>query len=123
MTKYSYEQMLEVVKAYLNGEGGYRCLAQQFNIKCSSDIEEWVEVYREFGEEGLHRKRDNANYTFEFKRSMVESYLSREISCQALALQVGITNPAIISKWAYQRITTNTTELTTTKQTITDNSK
>ena len=38
-------------------------------------------------------------YTFQFKLSMVELYLSSEVSYQELALSQGISNPSLIVKW------------------------
>lgn len=34
--------------------------------------------------------------------SVVESYLTSEISYQKLALQVGINNPALLARWVYE---------------------
>ena len=99
MAKYSFEFKMEVVQAYLNAEGGYRYLASKYNIPAKRRIEEWVHAYREFGEEGLMRSRQNKKYTFQFKLSMVELYLSSEVSYQELALKEGINSPALIGKW------------------------
>lgn len=99
MAKYSFEFKMEVVQAYLNAEGGYRYLASKYNIPSKRRIEEWVHAYREFGEEGLMRSRQNKKYTFQFKLSMVELYLSSEVSYQELALSQGISNPSLIVKW------------------------
>ncbi len=55
--------------------------------------------YKEFGNEGLIRSRQNNNYTFQFKLSVVELYLSSEVSYQELALSQGIKNPSLIVKW------------------------
>lgn len=71
MAKYSFEFKMEVVQAYLNAEGGYRYLASKYNIPAKRRIEEWVHAYREFGEEGLMRSRQNKKYTFQFKLSWV----------------------------------------------------
>ena len=90
---------MEVVQAYLNAEGGYRYLASKYNIPAKRRIEEWVHAYREFGEEGLMRSRQNKKYTFQFKLSMVELYLSSEVSYQELALSQEISNPSLIVKW------------------------
>ena len=99
MAKYSYELKLEVVEAYLNGKGGYVHLATKYNIPSKTRIEEWVKTYREFGKEGLMRSRQNKNYSFQFKLSVVELYLSSEVSYQELAFSQGINNPSQIVKW------------------------
>ena len=99
MAKYSYEIKLKVVQAYLNGEGGYKYLSKKYDISRHSLVETWVNAYREFGKEGIMRSRQNKNYTFQFKLSVVELYLSSEVSYQELAISQGIKNPALISKW------------------------
>jgi transposase len=58
-----------------------------------------VDNYNAFGDEGLKRSRKKDFYSFEKKLSIVELYLSSEISYQDLALQEGITNPSMITNW------------------------
>ena len=102
MAKYSYELKKEIVAAYLKGEGGeggYRYLTNKYGVKSKKDVEKWIHAYKEFGDEGLMRSRTNKSYTFEFKLSVVELYLTTEISYQELALKVGKNNPSLITKW------------------------
>ena len=99
MAKYSFEFKKKVVLAYLNGEGGYRYLSKTYGIPAQRSIEQWVHNYQTFGDEGLQRSRKNDIYSFEKKLSVVELYLSSEISYQDLALQEGITTPSIIVNW------------------------
>ena len=99
MSKYSFEFKKKVVNAYINGEGGYRYLSKVYGIPAQRNIEQWVHNYQVFGDDGLLRSRKNENYSFEKKLSVVELYLSSEISYQDLALQEGITNPGIIVNW------------------------
>lgn len=99
MAKYSYELKKEIVAEYLKGEGGYGYLANKYGVKSKKDVEKWIHAYKEFGDEGLMRSRKNKSYTFEFKLSVVELYLTTEISYQELALKVGMNNPPLISKW------------------------
>lgn len=99
MVKYSFEFKLDVVKAYLNGEGGYKYLAKKFNIPAKSNIDNWVSSYRKFGEEGLLRKIKDTKYTLDFKLVVVDYYLTTETSYQDLALKLGINNPSLVSDW------------------------
>lgn len=99
MAKYSYEFKKKVVLAYLNGEGGYQYLAKTNGISDSKCLREWVNNYNAFGDEGLMRSRKQEKYTFEKKLSVVEWYLSSEISYQELAIKEGITNPSMIVNW------------------------
>ena len=99
MSKYSFEFKKKVVNAYLNGEGSYSYLSKKFGIPSDSKVKLWVDNYNAFGDEGLKRSRKKENYSFEKKLSVVELYLSSEISYQNLALQEGITNPSMIVNW------------------------
>ena len=99
MAKYSYEFKLKAVQASLNGEGSYDYLAKKYNISACSKLKEWVASYKEFGKEGIMRSRKNNKYSFQFKLSVVELYLSSEVSYQELALSQGINNPSMIARW------------------------
>lgn len=99
MAKYSYEFKLKVVKEYLNGEDSYRGLSRKYGIPSNAKIVEWVAVYNKFGDEGLMRSRKNKKYSFQFKLSVVELYLSSKVSYKELALSQGINNPSIITRW------------------------
>ena len=99
MAKYSFEFKKKVVMAYLNGEGGEDYLASKFNVASPRNIKVWIKSYLAFGDEALKRSRKNDVYSFEKKLSVVELYLSSEISYQDLALQEGITNPSMIANW------------------------
>ena len=99
MSKYSFEFKKEVVLAYLNGEGGYAYLKNKYDIPAQSLVENWIHNYQTLGDKGLMRSRQREEYSFEKKLSVVELYLSSEISYQDLALQEGITNPSMIANW------------------------
>ena len=51
-----------VVQFYLNGEGGYKYLAKKYGVLSKEQIHTWVEMYKEFGDEGLARSRKNNIY-------------------------------------------------------------
>ena len=99
MAKYSYEFKKKVVMSYLNGEGGYKYLTKLYGISSRTRVLEWVSNYNSFGDEGLRRSRKQEKYSFEKKLSVVEYYLTNEISYQELAIQEGITNPSMIATW------------------------
>ena len=99
MAKYSYEFKLKVVHEYLSGKGSYDYLSKKHNIPASSRLKEWVASYKEFGKDGLKRSRQKKNYSFPFKLSVVELYLSSEVSYQELALSQSINNPSLIAQW------------------------
>ena len=86
MSKYSFEFKKKVVLEYLAGEGGYTYLTQKYKIGCHAQLQRWVAAYQKFGDAGLLRSRKNDVYSFEKKLSVVELYLSSEISYQELAI-------------------------------------
>ena len=98
MAKYSYEFKKKIVDAYLRGEGSYGYLSSVYGPQ-KRDIQKWVKNYQSFGDEGLMRSRQQKKYSFEKKLSVVELYLTNEISYQELAIQEGITNPSLITAW------------------------
>ena len=99
MAKYSFEFKKQVVLEYLSGSGGYNYLTEKHHIGCPAQLQRWVAAFQKYGDEGLFRSRQKEIYSFEKKLSVVELYLSGEISYQDLALQEGITNPSMIANW------------------------
>ena len=99
MAKYSFTFKLKVVTAQLNSEGGYSSLAKKYGVKDASQVRRWVSAFKEFGKDGLCRKRNNTRYTSEFKLAVVESYLTSELSYRQIALQYGLNNPSLIARW------------------------
>ena len=99
MAKYSYEFKQKVVQEDLNGKGSYEYIATQNNMPDNKQVRIWVNAYKELGKEGLMRSRKNKNYSFQFKLSVVELYLTSEVSYQELALSQGINNPSLVARW------------------------
>ena len=98
MAKYSFEFKMMLVNEYMNGQRGCKYIAKKHGLR-HSIVERWVANYKHFGEDGLKRSRIQQTYTFEFKLHVVELYLTSELSYQELALQVGMTDPARITRW------------------------
>ena len=98
MAKYSFEFKRKIVMEYLNGQVGYECLEKKYGVP-HSVIRKWIHNYKCYGEESLRRSRQQQSYPFEFKLHVVELYLTSELSYQQLALQVGMTDPARITRW------------------------
>ena len=98
MAKYSFEFKMKLVNEYENGQVGCKSIAKKYGLTHSL-VERWVANYRYFFKEGLMRSRQQQVYTFEFKLHVVELYLASELSYQELALQVGMTDPARITRW------------------------
>ena len=99
MAKHSFEFKKKVVLEYLDGKGGMPYLSKKYGLGSDSQLHKWINAYNAFGDEGLMRSRKQTKYSFEKKISVVELYLSSEISYQDLAIQEGINNPSMIANW------------------------
>ena len=99
MTKHSFEFKKKIVLEYLNGKGGILYLSKKYGLSSKSQLHKWAKNYKAFGNDGLLRSRENEVYSFEMKLSIVELYLTSEITYQELAIQNSIKNPATIGNW------------------------
>ena len=99
MTKHSFEFKKKIVLEYLNGERGILYLSKKYGLSSKSQLHKWAKNYKAFGNDGLLRSRESEVYSFEMKLSIVELYLTSEITYQELAIQNGIKNPAMIGNW------------------------
>lgn len=99
MAKYSYEFKKQLVSEYLDNQGSYASISQKHGMSSSCQLKTWVAAYKKLGDNGLKRSRSRKEYSFEEKLSVVESYLTSELSYQELALQMGINNPSLLVRW------------------------
>ncbi|CAI3341743.1 transposase family protein [Enterococcus cecorum] len=99
MAKYSFELKLKLVHDYLSGQGSIWFLAKKYGVKTNSQIEKWINAYKELGEEGLLRSRKNKNYSIQFKLDAIELYLTTELYYQEVANCLKINNPSLIAYW------------------------
>lgn len=96
---YSYELKKAVVEAYLNNEGSMRLLSEKYGISDKERIREWVRSYKAFGDKGIMPIKKRKDYTFEYKLSVVELYLTSDITYEDLAIQEGMNNYSVIVNW------------------------
>ncbi len=99
MVKYSLEFKLKIVQEYLDGKGGYGYLAKKHLVKNKKQVYNWVSSYREFGENRLHRKRQNQGYSVQFKLSAIELYQTSGLSYREVANVLNMNNPSLIATW------------------------
>ena len=99
MAKHSFEFKKKVVLEYLDGKGGMPYLSKKYGLGSNSQLRKWINAYSAFGDKGLMRSRNQIKYSFKKKISVVELYLSSEISYQDLAIREGISNPSMIVNW------------------------
>ena len=99
MAKHRYEFKKQLVSEYLDNQGSYASISQKHGMSSSCQLKTWVAAYKKMGDNGLKRSRSRKEYSFEEKLSVVESYLTSELSYQELALQMGINNPSMLARW------------------------
>lgn len=99
MAKYSFELKWQIVQEYMEGKGGYEYLAKKHSVKHWSQVRCWINAYREFGEEGLFRKRQNQKYSVQFKLNAIELYQTSELSYREVANVLEMNNPSLITGW------------------------
>ena len=99
MAKYSTEFKMKVVKEYLKSNISYKTLSNKYCIQSENVVKIQVNAYNSQGYEGLKVKRQNTQYTLEFKLNVVNLYLTGEMSYQSLASELKINNPSIIARW------------------------
>ncbi|QQX25201.1 transposase [Heyndrickxia sporothermodurans] len=99
MAKYSEKFKLMVVKEYLEGNLGYKLLARKHGVKSHKQIINWVKNYENFGAESLMSKKHEKSYSVQFKLDVLRFMKRTGSSVIDSALQFGITNPPMISRW------------------------
>jgi len=99
MSKYSFELKLKIVQEYFEGKGGIRALSNKHGVKTMEQVHRWINAYREFGEAGLLRKRQNQNYSVQFKLNAIELYQTSELSYREVANILEMNNPTLIANW------------------------
>lgn len=99
MAKYSFEFKLKIVQEYLEGKGGTPYLTKKYSLKSDRQARDWINAYKEFGEEGLLRKRQNNNYSVQFKLNAIELYQTSEMSYREVANLLEINNYSLIAGW------------------------
>ena len=99
MAKHSFEFKKKVVLEYLDGKGGTPYLSKKYGLGSDSQLRKWINAYNVLVAEGLMRSSKQIKYSFEKKISVVELYLSSEISYQDLAIREGISNTSMIANW------------------------
>ena len=99
MAKYSDDFKLMVVKEYLKGPLGYKLLVRKYGIKSSTQLENWVNVYKKHGAAGLSRKKTNEVYSVQFKLDVLSFRKRTGASLTETAHHFGLTNPSMIASW------------------------
>lgn len=99
MAKYSDEFKLKVVKEYLEGTVGYKLLAIKYGIPAEFQLKKLVRAYKEFGEDGLRKKRTKQVYSVQFKLDVLNFMKQTGASYLDTAMEFNMNNPSLIASW------------------------
>ncbi|EAC8616841.1 transposase [Listeria monocytogenes] len=96
MTKHTIEKKLEIVRKYLNSEGGYHTLSRQTGIDTAS-IRKWVRVYELHGPSAL--KGGGRSFSGSFKLNVLNYMEEHSLSFRETADYFNIGSHQTIIKW------------------------
>jgi transposase len=99
MGKYSTQFKITAIKAYLDGDDGFRKVAQRHSMDCSL-LRRWVAVYKVRGPAGLRSQA--RHYNASFKRSVVECMHRERLSCREVAARFGLGQSSQVGIWERQ---------------------
>lgn len=94
----SPQDKLRAVYEYLNGKGSQSSIAKKYDVDRKS-FSAWISKYKANGEFAFIRTGRNQCYTAEFKKTVVQFYLSGEGSFEELALKFKIPSKSTVRKW------------------------
>lgn len=96
--RYDEEFKRKVIQEYLSG--GISCykLGQKYGVDARC-VRNWCRLYKQFGDTYLAANHSNPNYSAEFKRQVVDSYLAGGKTYQSVADNYGIFAPTTVRQW------------------------
>lgn len=98
MTRYTDQQKLEAVKAYRNGAGGLRAIAEMHGVGFHS-LRAWVAAYDAHGPSGLTAKK-KVNYAFEFKLDVLARMRNEGLSSRQACALFNIRRLDQVAEWS-----------------------
>nr|WP_254908661.1 IS3 family transposase [Halomonas citrativorans] len=100
MAKYNEEFKLLVVQSYIEGQQGYKRLANQYGLDHAT-VRRWVKSYEQHGLSGLQKKF--CRYSAEFKLSVLQRMRQEDLSVrQAMTLFDIRGGTGIVRRWESQ---------------------
>lgn len=95
--KLTIEDKKKIIEIYTTEGIGYSKIGKK--IGCSSKAVEFtIKQYKIHGEKSLHRKMKNNNYSFEFKKNIIERFKKGE-SITSLTIEFNLNTTSIIRRW------------------------
>ena len=99
MGKYSVQFKITAVEAYINGDDGFRKIANRYSIDYSL-LRRWVAAFQARGSAGL--QANGHHYSAAFKRSVVECMHNERLSCREAATRFGLGQSSQVGIWERQ---------------------
>ena len=97
-SKFSKEQKIEICRRYLDGSESVTSLAEEINV-CITTVQRWIRIFQTYGDSAFVEKTVNESYTKEFKRKVVEAYLSGDGSLRGIAVKYKIPVCGTVLVW------------------------
>jgi transposase len=98
MTRYTDQQKLDAVKAYRQGAGGLRAIAEAHGVGFDS-LRAWVAAYDAHGPSGMTAKR-KINYGLEFKLDVLRRMREDGLSSRQAAALFNIRRLDQVAEWS-----------------------
>lgn len=92
------ELKLRAVREYLAGSGSLNKIAEKYGVYRST-LQKWLLNYELFGEAGLQHRLQNQHYAETLKRQAVESYLSGQLSIEAVCKKYQLQSRSQLERW------------------------
>jgi len=99
MSKYSTEDKLEAVLAYLEGKASFKTIAEERNMS-TAPLKRWVLRYREHGAEGLDSSY--TNHDIQFKMDVLNYMNEFGASINETAALFNLASDYTVLKWKRQ---------------------
>lgn len=96
--KVTYEDKLQAVQEYLNGNTTQMDMAKKYNVSLAS-FQKWVRKYKAEGTDGLCPSAIYKKYSMEVKYSAVNDYLSGVGSLEQICLKYKISSQTTLHNW------------------------
>lgn len=96
--KFSYEEKVKIVSAYIDGTYGFLEICRRYNINQGS-LKTWKRLYDTFGWSGLKTGSKGSYYSKETKESAVKDYLSMELTVPEILKKYQIRSETQLRRW------------------------
>ena len=93
-----WEEKIEICRRYLDGSESVTSLAEEINV-CITTVQRWIRIFQAYGDSAFVEKTVNESYTKEFKRKVVEAYLSGDGSLRGIAVKYKISVCGTVLVW------------------------